>query len=235
MRHTREEELAELLRGQASIVQEAYSILEQADKQDELVRAAIRSTLKRRTNHLPVPDPSRIFSLEDIRSSCIRYRLRFLPSGRFRGTIPHEAVHAVRRLEARAGHPVHGFMIMAPAKRFQLCDCDADPMLFVPLADGTFYLAHQWGREISPWRAALGWPVRTWRHLAVSVVLASAIFSALLPTAWLTNDVLAGWWGGFRFGAFFCTTMMACAATAFGWMAFFGQFSTEAWDSRTFN
>lgn len=235
MRHTREEELAELLRGQASIVQEAYSILEQEGKQDELVQAAIRSNLKVRTNDLFAVDPARVFSLEDIRGICIRYRLRFLPSGRFRGAIPHEAVHAVRHLEARAGHPVHGFMVMAPAKRFQLCDCDADPMLFVPLADGTFYLAHQWGREIGLWRAALGWPVRTWRHLVVTVVLAAALFTALLPAPWLTNDPHAGWWGGFRLGAFFCTTMVACAATAFGWLALFGQFSAEAWNSKTFN
>lgn len=235
MRHTREEELAELLRGQATLVQEVYSILEQEEKQDELVRAAIRSNLKERANHLSGLGRSRIFSMEDIRRSCIRFRLRFLPSGRFRGAIPHEAVHALRHLEAQVGQPVHGFMIMAPAKRFQLCDCDADPMLFVPLGDGTYYLVHQWGREIGPWRTLLGWPVRTWQHLAFTVVLASAIFAALLPTAWLTNAVDAGWWGGFRFGAFFCTTLVACAATAFSWLAFFGQFSTEAWNSRTFN
>lgn len=235
MSHTKEDELASLLRGQGGIMQEVYSILEKEEKKDDLARAAIHSSLKPRENRIRGLDPSRLFDVEDIRGNCVRYRLRFLPAGRFKGVIPREAVYAIRQLEARAEAPLGGFMIMAPAKRFQLCDCDADPLLFAPVGNGKHYLVHQWGRELHPWRAAWGWPVRSWLHLVITVLAFSALLSAFVPTGWLSADPDAPWWGLHRFGAFFCTTMFLCAATAFSWFAFFGQFSKDAWDSKTFN
>ncbi len=235
MSHTREDELASLLRGQGAVMQEVYSILEKEEKKDDLALAAIHSSMQARQNCIHELDPSRLFDVEDIRKNCVRYRLRFLPAGRFKGAIPREAVYALRQLEARADAPLRGFMIMAPAKRFQLCDGDSDPLLFVPLGNGQYYLVHQWGRELHPWRAALGWPVRGWLQLTITVLVLSALVSALVPTAWLSPDPAAPWWGMHRFGAFFSTTMIICAATAFSWFTFFGQFSKDAWDSKTFN
>ena len=235
MSHTKEDELASLLRGQGVIMQEVYSILEKEEKKDDLARAAIHSSLNSRENRIHGLDPSRLFDVEDIRRNCVRYRLRFLPAGRFKGSIPREAIYAVRQLEAKADATLGGFMIMAPAKRFQLCDCDSDPLLFLPVENGKHYLVHQWGRELHPWRAALGWPVRGWMQLAITVLALSALFSLLAPTAWLSPDPAAPWWGVHRFGAFFCTTLFVCAATAFSWFAFFGQFSKDAWNSKSFN
>lgn len=235
MPYTKEDELASLLRGQASIMQEVHEILEQEEKQDELVRASIKSCMKYREHAVTGLDGSRVFGMADIRQTCIRFRLRFLPSGRFKGAIPQEAIMAVRQLEQVAGQPMRGFMIMAPASRFRLCDCDADPMLFIPVGNGQYYLVHQWGREIGPFRAALGWPVRNWKHLAVTALVAAAAVAALVPTAWITPEVGASWWGGYRFGIFFCTAMLTGAATTLAWFTSFGQFSAEAWNSKTFN
>ncbi|MCO5273438.1 MAG: hypothetical protein M9900_00795 [Flavobacteriales bacterium] len=235
MPYTKEDELVNLLRGQASIMQEVHEILEQEEKQDELVRASIKSCMKHREHAVPGLDGSRVFGIADIRRICIRFRLRFLPSGRFKGAIPQGAITAVRQLEQVAGQPMRSFMIMAPASRFRLCDCDADPLLFVPVGNGQYYLVHRWGREISPFRAALGWPVRNWKHLAVTALAVAAIVAALVPTAWITPEAGASWWGSYRFGMFFCTAMLAGAATTLAWFTSFGQFSTEAWNSKTFN
>ena len=235
MLHPKEERLAQLLRGQESIIQQTYSILEEEQKKDDILRAVVGTTLKCQENNIHGLDPSRIFDVEDIRRTCVKYRLRFLPAGRFKGHIPNEAIYAIRQLEAHAGTLVQGFKIMAPAKRFKLCDCDADPLLFVPIGGGSYYLVHQWGRELSPWRAVLGWPLRGMGHLIATVLITAAMIAAFTPTAWLTLDPGAGWWGGHRIYAFFSTSLLLCAGTAFGWLAFFGQFSKEAWDSKTFN
>lgn len=60
MSRTREDELSGLLRGQAAIVQEVYSILEEEEKKDELLRAAVLSSMKHRENRVagfgPVTD-----------------------------------------------------------------------------------------------------------------------------------------------------------------------------------
>ena len=235
MSRTREDELIGLLRGQASIVQEVYSILEDEEKKDAVLRAAVLSSLKHQQNDVAGLDRDRIFDIEDIHRACIKYRLRFLPAGRFKGNIPREAIYALRRLEPRSASPLGGFKIMAPAQRFRLCDCDADPLLFIPVGGGSYYMVHQWGRSMNPWRAVMGWPVRNWKNLVITVLSASMIIGCLTPSSWLTADPGVSWWGGHRLMAIFSTMMFLCAFTAFGWMAFFGQFSEEAWDSKTFN
>lgn len=235
MESTREQDLIRILKGQERVIQEVYSILEEEEKKDDILRAVIHSSLKRRENRIHGLDPARIFDVEDIRRTCLRYRLRFLPSGRFKGNIPVEALHAVRHLEARSETPIGGFRIMAPAKHFQLCDCDSDPLLFVPVGSGSYYLVHQWGREMNPLRAFLAWPVRNAKHLIATVLAFALVLASLIPTAWLTTDVASGWLVTNRLAAFTCITLMTCAVTAFSWFAFFGQFSEECWDSKTFN
>lgn len=235
MPHTKEDELVSLLKGQGALLQEVYSILEQEEKQDELARAAIRSNLTHGMNHAEGLDPARIFNAGTIRTICIKYRLRFLPSGHFKGEIPHGAVRAVRHMEDRMGRPARGFMVLAPSERFRLCDCDADPMLFVPVGNGRYYLLHRWGRDMHPLRAALGWPVRNWPHLVATASAAALLLGALVPTAWISTEAGAPWWSIQRFGAFFCIAMLTGAVTSYCWWAFFGQFSKDAWNSKTFN
>lgn len=229
------ERLARLLLGQEALMQDVYAILEEEQKKDDVLLAVLRSSHGHRENRLHRPEPARIFSVEDIRRTCIRYRLRFLPTGRFKGHVPPQALVALRRTEAMADAPLSGFRIMAPAKAFRLGDCDADPLLFVPLGQGRYYLVHRWGGEIHPLRAALSWPLRgPWQLLAAILVFAAAV-AAAAPTELIAVDPAAGWWGPHRFFVFLWASLTTSAITAFGWMAFFGQFSAEAWNSRHFN
>jgi hypothetical protein len=234
-RTSREDELVSLLRGHQHLVHEAYSILEEAEKSDEVLRAVVLTSHKSCVNRIPDPDPARIFSLEDIRRVCVKYRLRFLPAACYRGELPTTAVHAVKQLEKRTGDQLGGFRIMAPAKQFKLCDCDSDPMLFVPIGREHFYLVCRWGKDMQAQRAVLGWPVRSPLHLAATVITACAVLAAAFPTELISDAANASWWDYHRFGIFFCILMAVSAATAYGWFAFFGQFSEEAWDSKTFN
>jgi hypothetical protein len=229
------ERLARLLLGQEALMQDVYAILEEEQKKDDVLLAIVRSSLGDRENRLQHADPSRIFSLEDIRRTCIRYRLRFLPTGRFKGKVPPQALIALRRAETLADAPLTGFRIMAPAKSFRLGDCDADPLLFVPLGNGQYYLVHRWGGEIKPLRAVLTWPLRGPWHLLCAILLFAAALAAVAPGWLIAVDPAAGWWGPHRFFVFLWAFLTTSAITAFGWMAFFGQFSAEAWNSRHFN
>ena len=235
MLHPNEERLARLLRGQESLMQDVYSILEEEQKKDDILLAVVRTSRIHRENQLTGMDPARVFEMEDIRRTCIRYRLRFLPSGNFKAEIPLQAMLALRHTESMAAAPLVGFKIMAPSRLFELEDCDADPILFVPVGGGRYYLVHQWGHEIGPVRALLTWPVRGPWHLLATVLVLAGTVAALIPTSLIAVDASAGWWGAHRFFVFFWAIMTACAATAFGWLAFFGQFSNEAWDSKHFN
>ncbi len=235
MPHTGEDELIRLLRGQDALVQEVYSILEEEEKKDDILRAVVLSSTKPCTNVLTGIDHRLVFTLDAIRTVCIKYRLRFLPAGRFKGHLPAEALQAIRRIEAGSGAPLGGFMVLASAKHFKLRDCEADPMLFVPMGGDEYYLVHRWGRDMRTTRAVFGWPMRSWGQLAAVVIVLAALVAALVPSAWLSTEPRPAWFSLNRFALFICVTLFLSAATSYAWLAFFGQFSKEAWNSSTFN
>lgn len=233
--HTERERLERMLLGQANVLEEVHHLLYDEQKQDDLLRAMVLSSMDERPVRITGMDPERIFHRDTIRTLCIRYRLRFLPGGLFKGPVPSTAIYALRGLERKAGSPLKSFMVMAPAGRFKLCDSEVDPLLFVPLGNDRFYLVHKWGSDLSAARRILNWPVRTVAHLAILVLLFAAVSSMLVPTHWMTTDPTATFWGAHRMLFLLWTTMVSASFTVFGWFAFFGQFSAEAWNSRYFN
>lgn len=229
------ERLERILLGQERLLEEVHGILEHEQKHDDILRAMVRTAKGHRENGILRPDPDRVFHVDEIRALCVKYRLRFLEGARFKGELPLQALHAIRRLEERADGPLRGFMIMAPAQRFELCDSDADPLLFVPVGPEHHYLVHRWGRDLSPWRALTAWPFRSLSTLGASV-FALAVVAAMLAPNWLiTTDPQAAWWGGHRVLFLFWSSMVFASFTVFGWFAFMGRFSKDCWNSRTFN
>lgn len=233
--HKERERLERLLRGQADLMQEVHLLLGSEQKHDDLLRAAVLSSSGRDIVHLSRVDPDRVFHLNSIRTLCVRYRLRFLPGGLFKGPIPNTAIRALRDLERVAEEPLKGFMVMAPSARFKLCDSEVDPLLFVPLGNDRYYLVHKWGTDVSWTRAVVNWPLREVLTLATTVLVLGSMLGLLIPTGWVTTSPDAGFWGAHRVLAMFWSAMVTASFTVFGWFAFFGQFSSEAWNSRYFN
>ena len=118
---------------------------------------------------------------------------------------------------------------MAPAERFKLCDCEVDPLLFVPMGNDNYYLVHKWGKDISWTRELRGWSFRTPVHLGITVLAAAALITLMFSSEALST------WGVPRLFMFFWTSMVLVSFTVFGWLAFFGQFSSHAWNSSYFN
>ena len=232
---TEREHLERILLGQAELMADVHALLRAEEKQDDLIRAVIRSSFQERPLAMKDLDRGRIYHRDSIRALCIKYRLRFLPSGHFTGPIPNEAVHALRVLHRRHRVKPVSFMLMAPARRFKLCDSEVDPLLFIPLDEQHYYLVHKWGSELSTWRAVLTWPLRSIVQLSFSVLVLAALLSFLIPSELLTGMPDAPFWGAHRVLAMVWTSMVCASFTVFGWFAFFGQFSVDAWNSRYFN
>lgn len=233
--HTERERLERLLLGQENVMEEVFLLLHDEQKQDDLLKAIVLSSMKEQPARIAGVDPERVYHRESIKTMCVRYRLRFLPGGLFKGPIPNQAIYALRLLERKAEAPLNSFMVMAPARRFKLCDSEVDPLLFVPIGNDLYFLVHKWGKDISPVRNILNWPLRTPAHLAALVVSCAVILSMLVPNWLLTSDPSASFWGFHRVLFVFWSTMVCASFTVFGWFAFFGQFSAEAWNSRYFN
>lgn len=233
--HTEQERLEQLLRGQADLMQEVHLLLGAEQKHDDILRAAVLSSMGECPVSISGADPDRIFHRQNIRALCVRYRLRFLPGGLFKGAVPNTAIHALRTLERKSAAPLTGFMLMAPASRFRLCDSEVDPLLFVPLGNDRYYLVHKWGSDLSPMRALFNWPLRNVATLSTTVVVLACLLALLIPTALVTDVADATYWGAHRVFAMVWSIAVSASFTVFGWFAFFGQFSADAWNSRYFN
>ncbi|HQV75270.1 MAG TPA: hypothetical protein PLE78_07255 [Flavobacteriales bacterium] len=233
--HTERERLERLLLGQENIMEEVYLLLHDEQKQDDILKAMVRSSMKEHPARIAGIDPDRVYHRDSIKAICVQYRLRFLPGGLFKGTIPNQAVYALRGLERKSEAPLTSFMLMAPASRFKLCDSEVDPLLFVPMDNDLYYLVHKWGNDLGPIRRIVNWPLRTPAHLATLVVLFGLVLSLFVPTGILTSDPSASFWGLHRLLFLFWSIMVSASFTVFGWFAFFGQFSNDAWNSKYFN
>lgn len=233
--HTERERLERLLLGQENLMAEVHLLLADEQKQDDLLRAMVLSATVEKPVKIRAIDPERVFHRDTIKRLCVRYRLRFLPGGLFKGQLPNQAIHALRILERKAEAPITSFLVMAPSSRFKLCDSEVDPLLFVPLGDDRYYLVHKWGNDLSRMRAMINWPLRNAVTLSAVVVLFAWIIALLVPTSLLNSAPDAAYWGSHRILMMFWSTMVCASFTVFGWFAFFGQFSAEAWNSRYFN
>ena len=69
---------------------------------------------------------------------------------------------------------------MAPSKLFRLKDTD-DPLLFIPIGNDYFYLIHQWGDNLHPFRKALVWPFKNIWNLMILILGISRWLPNLLP------------------------------------------------------
>jgi len=178
-------------------------------------------------------DEDKIFSLEEIKELCLKYRLRFLSTKYFKKEYPQEAIQKIKETEALSGKKIDAFAILAPAKMFNLEDANKDPLLFAPLSDGRFYLIHKWGTDLSSWRKYTAWPSKTLTNLLITLVTLSVLLAAIIPTDWILEG--GAYLNFYRFGFIAFNMIFLTGIVSYFWLAMNQKFSVEAWNSSTFN
>ena len=133
-------------------------------------------------------ETDKIFHLEQIKTICIDYRLRFLDSNIFKNEIPEEAISKIRMMEKEHKTSLQGFKIIAPSKAFHLLNYD-DPLLFVPIGNDYYYLIHKWGTEMNPIRKLMVLPIRNLRNFTFTSIIISIIITFLIPENNLSKSV----------------------------------------------
>lgn len=132
---------------------------------------------------LEISDPEHVFSLYDIRSVCIKYRLRFLDSQKFTGSIPYAAIARIKSLEKSSGARFKSFKIMAPAAMFKLDDPNKDPMLFADLGNNKFFFIAKWGNDLGFFRKLLALPLRSFTTWITFLVCLSLLVNLCIPSS----------------------------------------------------
>lgn len=138
---------------EVDLMSEIKSILLQDDEERTAIynKLISESSTKQNVFVFDYLESDKIFHLDQIKKICIDYRLRFLDSHLFKSDIPEEAISKIKSMEKQHNCNLNGFKIIAPSKLFHLKNFD-DPLLFVPIGNNYYYLIHQWGGEINPFR-----------------------------------------------------------------------------------
>jgi hypothetical protein len=154
--------------------------------EDEAKRASIHKKLtdESSTNenkfNIDFLETCKIFHLDQIKSICIDYRLRFLDSHLFKNEIPEEAISKIKSMEKEHNCDMRGFKIIAPSKLFHLKNFD-DPLLFVPIGNNYYYLIHKWGGEINPFRKIMVRPFRNLSSFFIFLMVVSFGLAFIAP------------------------------------------------------
>lgn len=167
------------------LLQQVHDVLARDSQHEEQIKETLGSGDHSETNRFNIDllETDRIFHLNDIKKTCIIYRLRFLESPLFKGEIPAEAINKIKQLEKSHQTSLSGFMIMAPSKLFKLENYD-DPLLFAPIGNGYFYLVYKWGNDLNRWRKWLMYPFRNLDTVIVSTIIAAFLIALSFPESY---------------------------------------------------
>lgn len=214
------------------VLKAVKKILERDTLKDEKILETINSGSGALSNNFDFDllETSNIYHIDQIKSICIDYRLRFLDTKYFKGKLPYEAISKIKELEKSHGSMINGFKIVAPSKLFKLENAD-DPLLFAPIGNGYYYLIHKWGNDLSPFRKLLMRPFRDLGSLIVTTLLISLIATGLVPDGLFSERVTSTEVGMIFF---FMFKSIAAMVLYYGFAA--GKnFNTAIWDSKYFN
>ena len=158
-------------------------LLAQIDKEDEKIWADIFGSEGQANNlDLKKLDANRIFGVDEIQKICVDYRLRFLDAKYFKGDIPYEAIAKVKRIQKNQAEDITGFKLIAPAGMFHLKEKDKDPLLFINLGNGLYYLVHKWGNDLNRWRKMMVYPFRSFESLFLTIIGFAFFMAAAVPS-----------------------------------------------------
>lgn len=152
--------------------------------QKEAIKSRVKSTLETPNNSyvntltFDALDLDKIFHIDSIKKLCINYRLRFLDTHLFKGEYPKELYSIIPNLENDHKIQLKDFKIMAPSKLFRL-KTKEDPLLFVPIGNGYYYLVHKWGDDLKSYRKILVWPFKNINTLIFTSIILSLLSTAL--------------------------------------------------------
>ena len=177
-------------KSEAEIMAEVKSIFIENDLARQQIFQKLEQQSSTKSNQLKFDllETDKIFHLEQIKTICVDYRLRFLDSAIFKNSIPEEAITKIRLLEKEHQTQLQGFKIIAPSKSFHLLNYD-DPLLFIPIGNDYYYLIHQWGTEMNSLRKLLVLPFKNLWNFTLANILVSLLITVMVPTTKLSQSV----------------------------------------------
>lgn len=115
-----------------------------------------------------------VFTRDEIKTIACRYALKFRRTDTYKGHVDPALMQKMREFSEQTGTELspynlqHRFYIMAPAKMFELRNEPGyvpppspatlpEPIVFYQIDENNYRMIHQWGKDLSNWRAVMGW------------------------------------------------------------------------------
>lgn len=231
-----EQELIHERMKQQQLMNEVHDLLEQVRNRDAEILQRLKQDHpeKEMLFRIEESDRSRIFSLTEIKNTCIRFRLRFLKSKYFKADFPYEALMEIKNFEKKYGIEIQNFRIIAPDHAFELENINKDPLLFAQLTDDSYFLLHKWGKDLAWYKKYLFLPLQNPIIFFLSLLACCTLGSWLVPVQWMNvmnfeSEVFLRLWLSVHM-------FIMCSGIAL-WIgiSFSKNFSCNTWDSKYYN
>lgn len=182
---------------QELIINEAKAIIQQSEKSDLDILTALgmdRNIIQFKKIEREIEQSTgfeEIYDISVIRKMAIHYKLRFLPSNIYTGTIdpllPSILNSFILKHRIAVNEPSKNnkqFYILAPASSFELQAVPKDPIIFYKINANKYAFIHKWGNDLNRWRKVKSWISRSTGHacLTFAIILSIPIFVLFLLT-----------------------------------------------------
>lgn len=156
-----------------------------------------------------------VYHIDQIKKLAIDYHLKFLPSGRYSGSIDVQVPFKVRefatanKMDLTTTQLEYNFMMLAPAECFDLekIVIDRDPALFYKIDDKHYRLIYKWGKDFTPFRYIQGLKWKSVSGFVLINILTALVFGSLLasiitPSQWFATGLYYLFLGAFSLISF---------------------------------
>lgn len=220
---------------QNNLLKEAYSILkgDVSDVKNSSVDFFNQQNESILTAKPLVLDTNRVFSIKDIKSVCIDFRLRFLDMKFYRAELPYDAHIKLTAFEIEIGVPV-SFKILTEARNFKSTYPHTQQLLFADLGNGEFYFIHKWGNEFSNLRKYAAMPYKNIEVLFAIILVASSVFTIITPTNFITSKPNIDYFSMIRLAFFFWCIVALSALFMYYIVAIRKGMNSSEWDNSSF-
>lgn len=176
-------------------------------------------------------DKKKLFTHAELKTFCIKNRLRFVDSNYFKGEFPYEIVLKIKDYNKFQKKDLRHFKILCPAELIADARLKSPAALFCRTMYGNYYLIHTWGENLSTKRKIINWPLRNFETFFISVLVATALITFALPNSLLTTDLHAEYFSMYRAACFFHVLILIVGFSVFRMIATNKGLSSSIWDS----
>jgi len=171
-----------------------------------------------------------LFTLNEIKSFCIKNRLRFIDSQQFKSEFPYESILKIKDINALQRKDLRYFKVMCGEINLKLENSKFPCALFVKTVNDNYYLLHHWGNQLDVNRKIKCWPLRNFETAFISLLFLVLIITLAIPNRYLSTDTHVGYFSMYRAACFFHVLIIAIGFFVFRMMATNKRLSSDNWN-----